>query len=90
MLSPGVSIYPGTSHTEDDYGENRSVLTGIRKEDVTYVFERGGTYAFPPVTQRWWNMETGQVETTKITSLVFQVEKTFVQHIQKWAVNSIS
>jgi hypothetical protein len=78
---PGVSIYPGTSSTDDEYGEERQTITGVRKEAVTYVFERGGTYTLPPVTLSWWNIETEQVETTRIAPMVFQVEKSFAQQI---------
>jgi hypothetical protein len=79
---PGVSIYPGTSSTDDEYAENRETVTGVRKEAVTYVFERGGTYAFPPVSLRWWNTETEKVETTEIPPFVFNVKKSFAQQIE--------
>ena len=79
---PGVSIYPGTSSTDDEYAENRKTVTGVRKEAVTYVFERGGTYTLPPVTLHWWNTETKQVETAGISRIVFQVKKSFTQHIE--------
>lgn len=79
---PGVSIYPGTSSSDDEYAANRETVTGVRKEAVTYVFERGETYELPPVTLRWWNSETKQVETAQIPALVFQVEKSFAQQIK--------
>jgi hypothetical protein len=79
---PGVSIYPGTSSTDDEYAENKETVTGVRKEAVTYVFERGGTYKLPPVTLRWWNTETKQVEKAEIPSIVLHVEKSFAQQIK--------
>jgi hypothetical protein len=79
---PGVSIYPGTSGIDDEYDDDKKNITGVRKEAVTYVFERGGTYTFPPVTLGWWNIETEQVETAEIPSIVFQVEKSFAQQIE--------
>jgi hypothetical protein len=79
---PGLSIYPGTSRTDDEYAENREAVTGVRSEAVTYVFERGGTYELPPVTLRWWNAATKQVEKAEISSIVLRVEKSFAQQIK--------
>ncbi len=79
---PGISIYPGTSRTEDEHEEDTKTVTGVRKEAVTYVFERGGTYAFPPVTLHWWNTKTEQVETAEIPPLLFNVKKSFAQQIE--------
>jgi hypothetical protein len=78
----GLSVYPGSSSTDDEYGEGKKAITGVRNEAVTYVFERGGTYKVPPVSLRWWNTKTKQVETAEIPSIVFQVEKSFAQHIE--------
>ena len=71
-----------TLRTDDEYGEENEILTGIRKDSLTYVFERGGTYTFPPVSLHWWNTETKQVETAEIPRIVFQVKKSFTQHIE--------
>ena len=77
----GISVYPGTPSTDDEYGEDGQSVTGIRKEGATYVFERGGIYTFPAVTLRWWNIATGQIETAGIPAIVFQVEKSFAQQL---------
>lgn len=77
----GVSIYPGTSGIDDEYDDDKQNITGVRKEAVTYVFERGGTYTFPPVTLHWWNTETMQLETAAIPQIVFQVKTSFIQQI---------
>jgi hypothetical protein len=78
----GVSIYPGTPSTEDEFGKDKEAVTGVRKEAVTYVFERGGTFTFPPLILRWWNAKTEQIETAKIPAIEFQVKKTFSQYVE--------
>ena len=79
----GLSVYPGTPGTDDEYGEDTEAVTGIRREAVTYVFERGGTYKLPPLTLSWWNIKTKEVETAEIPALLFEVEKSLGQHIEE-------
>jgi hypothetical protein len=75
-----MAAYNGSA-IDDEYGEDRQTITGVRKEAVTDVFERGGTYTLSPVSLSWWNIETEQVETAEIESMVFKVEKSFAQQI---------
>ena len=79
----GLSVYPGSSSTDDEYGEGKKAITGVRNEAVTYVFERGGIYNLPPVTLRWWNTEAGQVEIAEIPPMVFHVENTLAQDVEE-------
>ncbi len=79
---PGLSIYPGTPKTDDEFGKDKEAVIGVRKEAVTYVFERGGTYVIPPLTLRWWNTKKELIEMARIPAIEFKVKKTFLQYVE--------
>jgi hypothetical protein len=45
----------------DDHIE-RGVVTGRRVDRVTYVFERGGAFVLPAMTQPWWDLSAGALK----------------------------
>ncbi|MCB4767396.1 hypothetical protein LGR54_02155 [Ancylobacter sp. Lp-2] len=50
----GVRVYADPPDIQDH--SNRGVVTGRRTDRVTYVFERGGSFTLPAVTQPWWDL----------------------------------
>lgn len=58
-----VAVYPKEPVvTETD---DRGVLSGARVESATYVAQAGGRASIPPVRLRWFNLETGEIETAE-------------------------
>jgi hypothetical protein len=59
----GLAAYPAepalAERVEGDW------LSGTRTESVTWVAESGGSGAVPPVTLRWFNLQTGEIETVR-------------------------
>ncbi len=60
----GLSSYeaqPVISETE-----NRGILSGKRKESVTYIVESGGRYRIPEIHLDWFNLTTNRIETASL------------------------
>lgn len=61
---PGLSVY--ADEPVLDEAQERGVLSGSRIERITLVPETGGRFARPAVTLRWFNLDSGQVETAEV------------------------
>jgi hypothetical protein len=59
----GVRVYRDAPRSEDKI--DRGALTGRRVDRVTYVFETAGAFRLPPVTQPWWDLGAGRLETAE-------------------------
>ena len=55
----GVRIYFDPPVSDDRV--NRGTVTGHRTDKVTYVFERGGAFELPALSQPWWDLGTKSV-----------------------------
>lgn len=64
---PGVSIYPNSAELEEDEKE------AIRTEEITLVFDSGGTFTLPPISFQWWNLTDQKVETATLDAMSFVV-----------------
>lgn len=53
----GIRTYADPPDIDDHI--DRGVVTGRRVDRVTYVFERGGGFVLPAVTQPWWDLSAG-------------------------------
>ena len=53
----GVRVYADPPDSADRM--NRGTVTGRRVDRITYVFERGGRFELPAVTQPWWDLGAG-------------------------------
>ncbi|MGU3493046.1 hypothetical protein ACLBXM_03295 [Xanthobacteraceae bacterium A53D] len=53
---------------------NRGVVTGRRVDRVTYLFERGGSFVLPAVSQPWWDLATGTAKTAEAGAVTIAVE----------------
>lgn len=56
----GVRTYVAAPDAQDSM--NRGVVTGRRVDRITYVFERGGRFELPTVTQPWWDLGSGMLK----------------------------
>jgi len=68
---PGVGIYPAEPTVKDS--TDRGSLTGMRAENVTYVFERAGTVTVPDVVLTWWNVSAQKLERVTLPGLELDV-----------------
>jgi hypothetical protein len=72
-LSPseGVRVYADPPDI-DDHAE-RDVITGRRVDRVTYVFERGGHFTLPAVSQPWWDLAEGTMKQAQAPAVTLDV-----------------
>ena len=63
---PGVSAYVQEPEVADGEMARRS-------EQVTLVFDGGGTFELPEVSLDWWNTEEGRIETASVPALSLTV-----------------
>jgi len=63
---PGVSSYVQEPEVADGEMARRS-------EQVTLVFDAGGTFELPEVSLDWWNTEEGRIETASVPALSLTV-----------------
>lgn len=59
----GVRVYADPPDITDH--SNRGVVTGRRADRVTYVFERGGSFALPAAEQPWWDLGARTLRTAR-------------------------
>ncbi len=57
----GARVYVDPPEVDDR--SNRGVVTGRRVDRVTYVFERGGRFELPALSQPWWDLGAGTLRT---------------------------
>jgi hypothetical protein len=67
----GVRVYRDTPESEDKI--DRGALTGRRVERVTYVFETAGTFRLPAISQPWWDLGAGRLQTAEGKSVSVSV-----------------
>ncbi|GAB4066831.1 BatD family protein [Ancylobacter sonchi] len=68
----GVRVYADPPDIQDR--SNRGVVTGRRTDRVTYVFERGGSFALPAVTQPWWDLGARRLSNATAPAVTVKVE----------------
>ncbi|MEM6657854.1 MAG: hypothetical protein AAF625_07180 [Pseudomonadota bacterium] len=66
-----LRAYPKDPDVSDS--EERGVLSGTRTETITYLGVRPGDAVLPPIAVDWFNLQTGQVETTRVDGVTFAV-----------------
>lgn len=67
----GVRTYADPPEVDDHV--DRGVVTGRRVDRVTYLFERGGHFLLPAVTQPWWDLEGKAVRTAQARAVTVEV-----------------
>jgi hypothetical protein len=66
----GVATY-AKQHIQDS--ENRGALTGARRDEITYVFQRPGHYTVPAVTLAWFDLDAKALQTELLPAQAFNV-----------------
>jgi len=66
----GLGVYPQQPRL-DDINE-RGVVRGTRREEVTYIIEQEGRFEFPPQTFYWWDTSLGVVQRHTLPALTIQ------------------
>lgn len=67
----GVRVYADPPVMEDR--SNRGQITGLRTDKVTYVFEKGGSYDLPPLSQPWWSLSDKSARTETLSGVAVTV-----------------
>jgi hypothetical protein len=67
----GVRVYADPPDSADRM--NRGTVTGHRIDRITYVFERGGRFELPQVTQPWWDLGAGALKAAAGTGATISV-----------------
>lgn len=63
---PPLRAYPKEPVVKES--EQRGILSGSRAETTTYVAQSGGQVDLPAISLKWFNLESGKVETAKLGS----------------------
>jgi hypothetical protein len=72
MSAPdGVRAYADPPDIEDH--AERGVITGRRVDRVTYVFERGGHFTLPTLSQPWWDLGESAVKSADAQGVTVEV-----------------
>ncbi|MEP0322490.1 hypothetical protein [Bauldia litoralis] len=59
---------PAIAETDD-----RGVLSGTRVDRVTYIAQAGGQVALPEISIRWFNLESGKVESGSVPGIALEI-----------------
>lgn len=67
----GVRVYVDPPKVEDR--SNRGIVDGERIDKATYVFERGGSYVLPDLSQPWWSLADKRARAESLPGLTISV-----------------
>jgi hypothetical protein len=68
----GIAVYPTEPVLVEEAGEQW--LSGSRTESVTLLAESGGSGAAPSIELRWFNLQSGEVETARLDGFELTVD----------------
>ena len=69
----GLAVYPAQPVLQDKTEGRTDALTATRTDSATYILQRPGDYALPPIDVRWWNADEGRIETAHLDALTIKV-----------------
>jgi hypothetical protein len=67
----GATVYPDKPVTATR--NDGQWLLGRRQQNFAVVPDRAGTLVLPPITLKWWNVQTGRAEEARISAQRFTV-----------------
>ncbi|MBK6287392.1 MAG: BatD family protein [Gammaproteobacteria bacterium] len=67
----GVRVYRGSAKVEDHL--ERGEFTGERRETLTYLLPRAGSFTLPALGYTWWNPDTRTLESTMLEAVTVDV-----------------
>ncbi len=68
---PLLKAYPKDPRFSES--EDRGILSGQRVDEVVYLAQAAGKTTLPPVTLRWYNLESDSVETAEVPAIDLQL-----------------
>ncbi|HEV7258897.1 MAG TPA: hypothetical protein VGN82_14045 [Bosea sp. (in: a-proteobacteria)] len=78
----GVRVYADPPVVDDRV--ERGSVEGVRTDKVTYVFERPGTYALPPLSQPWWDTDDRRARSETLDGITVTVMAAAAPTPQGW------
>lgn len=67
----GIRVYPGDAETKDQL--ERGDFLGERRETITYLLQKPGTFSLPALTYVWWNPKTEALQSKTLPVVTFGV-----------------
>lgn len=67
----GVRVYRGSAEVEDHL--ERGEFTGERRETLTYLLPRAGSFTLPALRYTWWNPATLTLDSTTLEAVTLDV-----------------
>lgn len=65
----GIRVYTGSAETKDQI--DRGSLFGERRETVTYLLTKPGTFTLPALAYVWWNPKTRTLRSKTLPAVTF-------------------
>jgi hypothetical protein len=66
-----VRVYPGQPEVTDK--TERGDFLGERRETITYLLQKPGTFELPELSYVWWNPKTEQLQSKTLPAVTFEV-----------------
>lgn len=66
----GLGVYPRRELMDQD---NRGALTGIRRDEITYICKRPGQFTIPETTFSWYDLDAGELRTETLAAQTVNV-----------------
>ena len=69
----GLALYPAQPSLEDKTEGRTDTLSSTRVDSAIYMLQRPGDYSLPAIDVRWWNLDSGKIETAHLDAIALQV-----------------
>jgi hypothetical protein len=67
----GVRVYPGQTEVTDQ--TERGDFLGERRETLTYLMQKPGTFELAELKYLWWNPQTEQLQSKTLPAVIFEI-----------------
>jgi len=67
----GIRVYSGNAETKDRI--DRGSLSGERRDTLTYLLTKPGTFTLPALAYLWWNPKTQTLQSQTLPAVTFDV-----------------
>lgn len=72
MAAPvGIRVYRGAAATDDQL--ERGDFVGERRETLTYLMQKPGTFEIPALSFTWWNPKTEELQSKVLAAVTFEI-----------------
>jgi hypothetical protein len=80
----GIRVYSGNAETKDRI--DRGSLSGERRDTLTYLLTKPGTFTLPALAYVWWNPKTQTLQSKTLPAVTFDVAPAPIAQTSKSAV----